>query len=145
MNAATDAPLDLTKRWDIAIIGTGMSGATLRHAPARMGVNGWQPQHLSGRLATGRCERFLAAVGCGLGASTIQYGAALGRLAPSHCESLQTEVKTFPAWRLSYTDLPLVFEAPESSYGLAERVEGLGEHLPSEWISPSWRPCEKTA
>src|ERR1700722_5789371 len=104
-----EALVDLTKRWDVAIVGTGMGGATLGHALAKAGLSvlllergtkvdiegsqsdalgpteriagGWWPYPLTQRMSDGGNQRFFAAIGCAVGGSTIHYAAALERMA----------------------------------------------------------------
>jgi choline dehydrogenase-like flavoprotein len=39
MNTAADSLVDLTKDWDVVIVGTGMGGATLGQALAETGLS----------------------------------------------------------------------------------------------------------
>jgi 2-polyprenyl-6-methoxyphenol hydroxylase-like FAD-dependent oxidoreductase len=39
MDAAKHPPVDLTKQWDVAVVGTGMGGATLGHDLAKAGLS----------------------------------------------------------------------------------------------------------
>src|SRR5450755_484099 len=102
---------DLTKEWDVAIVGTGVGGATLGYVLAKAGLSvlflekgtvvkpetqqsdaatptermeqGWWPYPVTQCSSDGRRERFFAPVGCAVGGSSIHYGAALERMAPS--------------------------------------------------------------
>jgi choline dehydrogenase-like flavoprotein len=161
MDAAADIPVDLTKQWDVAIIGTGMGGATLGQELAKSGLNvlflekgaavapetrqsdpvtpkermnqGWWPHPVTQRLPGGRHERFFAAVGCGLGGSSIHYAAALERMAPSDFEPLQTPLQQLPAWPVSYDEFLPFYEAAEALYGLSVHGDVRGEQLLSDW------------
>src|SRR5450432_3300477 len=122
----SNVDVDLTREWDVVIVGTGMGGATLGYALARQGLavlfvergtsipaslqetelvtpegrlsRGWWPQPMTRRYADGRSERLFAAVGCARGGSTIHYAAALERMAASDFEALQTDSGWLPSW-----------------------------------------------
>src|SRR5258708_4783660 len=160
MGSAKDLP-DLNKLWDVAVVGTGMGGATLGQALAKQGVGvlflekgpavatqsnlsdattaaervnlGWWPYPITQRFSDGHCERFFAAVGCAVGGSSIHYAAALERMAASDFESLQTSSQQLPAWPVSYDEFLPFYEAAEALYGLRPREDKRGEHLLSEW------------
>jgi choline dehydrogenase-like flavoprotein len=161
VNAATDAPVDLTKKWDVAIIGTGMGGATLGYALAKAGLSvlflekgtavapettqsdaiapiermlqGWWPFPVAQRSSDGRHQRFFAALGCALGGSSIHYAAALERMGPSDFEALQTRFQQVPAWPVSFSEFLPFYETAETLYGLGAHAGGSGEQLLSEW------------
>jgi len=160
MGSAKDLP-DLNRLWDVAVVGTGMGGATLGQALAKQGVGvlflekgpavatqsnlsdattaaervnlGWWPYPITQRFSDGHCERFFAAVGCAVGGSSIHYAAALERMAASDFESLQTSSQQLPAWPVSYDEFLPFYEAAEALYGLRPREDKRGEHLLSEW------------
>ena len=161
MNTAADSLLDLTKEWDVVIVGTGMGGATLGQALAKTGlsvlflekgtameaeihepdaatpaerlVQGLWPNPVTQCFPDGHRERFFAAVGCSLGGSTIRYGAALERMAPSDFESLQTPHQNLPPWPVSYDEFLPFYEAAEALFGLATIADGAVDERLSEW------------
>src|SRR5258707_7908308 len=138
MGSAKDLP-DLNKLWDVAVVGTGMGGATLGQALAKQGVGvlflekgpavatqsnlsdattaaervnlGWWPYPITQRFSDGHCERFFAAVGCAVGGASIHYGAALGRIGASGFASLQTSFQQLAALAGSYDELLTFYEA----------------------------------
>jgi choline dehydrogenase-like flavoprotein len=154
-------PVDLTRKWDVAIVGTGMGGATLGHALAKAGLSvlflekgtavaanvlqtdaaesidrmrqGWWPFPVTRHSSDGRDERFFAAVGCALGGSSIHYAAALERMAPSDFEPLRTKHQQVPAWPVGYSEFSQFYEQAETIYGLRTQIDGTGEQLLSEW------------
>ena len=149
-----DPLVDLTKKWDVAIIGTGIGGSTLGHALAKAGLSvlflergtavapeaaqanaltaadrirqGWWPVPVTQRSADGHNECFFAAVGCALGGSSIHYAAALERMASSDFEPLQTPRGQLPAWPVSYNEFLPFYEAAEMCYGLGAQLDGMG-------------------
>jgi choline dehydrogenase-like flavoprotein len=153
--------LDLTRLWDVAIVGTGIGGATWGYALAKAGIavlfleqgavvaaqstaaegvtpaqrmqQGWWPNALTQRLADGRDERFFAPVGCAVGGSSIHYAAALERMAPSDFDPLQTGSGQRVAWPVSYADFLPFYDAAETIYGLRGNAFTRGEELLSEW------------
>jgi choline dehydrogenase-like flavoprotein len=156
-----DAPVDLTKRWDVAIVGTGMGGATLGHELAKAGVSvlflekgttvpaepslseavtpaermkrGWWPHPITRRVPMGRDERIFAPVGCAVGGSSIHYGAALERMAPSDFQPLETGSRPTAVWPESYESFLPFYEAAERLYGVAASVNDTGDSRLSEW------------
>jgi choline dehydrogenase-like flavoprotein len=160
MDAEESAAVDLTKLWDVAVVGTGIGGATLGHALAKAGASvlflekgtsiaaqadtpeaitpdermaqGWWPHPITQHFAHGRSERLFAAVGCAVGGSSIHYAAALERMAPSDFERLQTSPQ-LPGWPVSYDDFLPFYRAAETLYGLGAPAHGPDETLLSEW------------
>jgi choline dehydrogenase-like flavoprotein len=161
MDAARNPPTDLTKQWDIAIVGTGMGGATLGHALAKAGLSvlflekgttvpaepnqsdgitptermkrGWWPYPVTRRLPHGRDERVFAPIGCAVGGTSIHYGAALERMAPSDFQPLETGRRAATAWPESYEKFLPFYEAAETLYGVAAGAKDTRESLLSEW------------
>jgi choline dehydrogenase-like flavoprotein len=161
MDIPLSADADLTQQWDVAIIGTGIGGATLGQALAKTGLSvlflekgtvvapetkqtdavipaeritqGWWPHPLTQRYPDGRGERFFAAVGCAVGGSSIHYGAALERMAPSDFEPLKTPLRQMPAWPVRYSEFLPFYEAAETLYGLGPHADDRGEQLLSDW------------
>jgi choline dehydrogenase-like flavoprotein len=161
MDITKDSLVDLTKNWDVAIIGTGIGGATLGYVLAKAGLSvlfiekgttvpaesiqsdsqtaaermqqGWWPHPVTRRLPTGRQERIFAPIGCAVGGSSIHYGAALERMAPSDFEPLETGRRPAATWPESYESFLPFYEAAERLYGLGTGVNDPGELLLSEW------------
>src|SRR6267154_2885973 len=132
MGSAKDFP-DLNKLWDVAVVGTGMGGATLGQALAKQGVGvlflekgpavatqsnlsdattaaervnlGWWPYPITQRFSDGHCERFFAAVGCAVGGSSIHYAAALERMASTDFQTLSTDKGWTSAWPITFAEL----------------------------------------
>jgi choline dehydrogenase-like flavoprotein len=161
MNIAAGSLVDLTREWDVVIIGTGMGGATLGQALAKTGASilflekgaameaeirepdavlpaerltqGLWPYPVTQCFPDGHRERFFAAVGCSLGGSTIRYGAALERMAPSDFESLQTPLQTLPPWPVSYGEFLPFYDAAEALFGLGSIADWAADERLSEW------------
>lgn len=155
------APGDLSALWDVAVVGTGMGGATVGHALARQGFSvlflekggsispdawtfeatdpsrrlfgGWWPQPISQRLDNGRRERFYAAIGCGLGGSSVLYAGALERMPPQDFEALDTARQSIPAWPGGYEAFEASYAAAEALFGLPPVDDDRGEVRLSEW------------
>jgi choline dehydrogenase-like flavoprotein len=153
--------VDLAHVWDVAIVGTGIGGATLGYALAKAGIavlfleqgaavaaqrdqseavtptqrmqQGWWPQPMTQRLADGRDERFFAPVGCAVGGSSIHYAAALERMAPSDFDPLQTGSGQRVVWPVPYPEFLPFYDAAETVYGLRGNPFTQGEALLSEW------------
>src|SRR4051794_31971087 len=112
--------------WDVAVVGSGMGGATLARELAEKGYRvlllekgrritappptldavsaeerlqgGWWPLPVSVGRPDGGVTRFHAPVGCAVGGSTIHYAAALERMAASDFDALPTESGGVDAW-----------------------------------------------
>lgn len=111
MSAGQEATPPEAEIWDVAIVGTGMGGATSGYELARLGLRvlfiekghatssagqagaidetpasrlaaGLWPDRLRASTSFGESE-FFAPLGCGVGGSTLLYAAALERFAPS--------------------------------------------------------------
>ena len=132
--------------WDVAVVGTGMGGATVGYALAQQGFSvlflekggaiaasdefvepvtpeerlaaGWWPHPVSQRRSSGVSERFTAPIGCAHGGSTIHYAAALERMAPSDFQGLQAQRQQIPPWPATYDEFLPCYEAAETLYGL---------------------------
>jgi choline dehydrogenase-like flavoprotein len=161
MDTEAEALVDLTKQWDVAIVGTGMGGATLGYALAKAGLSvlflekgtameseasqpdgvtpterlaqGLWPHPVTQCYPDGHRERFFVAVGCSLGGSSIRYGAALERMAPSDFQPLQTAHQSLPAWPVSYDEFSPFYDAAEALFGLNATTDGAGDDRLSEW------------
>jgi len=146
----TDSAVDLSRLWDVVIIGTGMGGATVGRELALRGLNvlfvergkavrpgraisdapvapeervaaGWWPHPVSQRREDGTRDRFFAPVGCALGGSSIHYAAALERMAPSDFDALPTAHGVLPPWVTSFDEFLPYYHRAEQLF----RVSGL--------------------
>jgi choline dehydrogenase-like flavoprotein len=81
----------------------------------------------------GRNERVFAPVGCAVGGSSIHYGAALERMAPSDFQPLETGSRPAAIWPESYESFLPFYEAAETLYGVAAGMNDTGDSLLSEW------------
>ena len=161
MDAAIDALVDLNKQWDAVIVGTGMGGATVGQTLAKAGLSvlflekgmameseasqpdavtpterfaqGLWPHPVTQCYPDGHRERFFVAVGCSLGGSSIRYGAALERMAPSDFDPLKTPHQELPAWPVSYGEFLPFYEAAEALFGLGKETDEAGDARLSEW------------
>jgi len=161
MDAAQNTPIDLTEQWDVAVVGTGMGGATLGHALAKAGLRvlflekgisvpaappqadaltpaermkqGWWPHPVTRRMTKGRHERVFAPIGCAVGGSSIHYGAALERMEPSDFQPLETGRRPAAVWPESYENFLPFYEAAETLYGVAAGMTDTGDSLLSAW------------
>jgi choline dehydrogenase-like flavoprotein len=161
MDVAPDPLVEPNHLWDVAIVGTGMGGATLGFELAKAGLSvlflekgttvpaeagphdaptsaermqgGWWPHPITRRLPKGRHERMLAPIGCAVGGSSIHYGAALERMAASDFEPLATARRPTTAWPESYADFLPFYEAAEALYGVGAAAHDPAESLLSEW------------
>lgn len=161
MDAARNPPVYLTKQWDVAVVGTGMGGATLGRELAMAGLSvlflekgttvpaesslsdaltpaermkrGWWPHPVTRRVPMGRDERVFAPVGCAVGGSSIHYGAALERMAPSDFQPLETGCRPAAVWPESYESFLPFYAAAEALYGVAAGMNDIGDSLLSEW------------
>jgi choline dehydrogenase-like flavoprotein len=96
-------------------------------------ARGWWPNQVSQRRSDGKCDRFFAAVGCGMGGSSMHYGAALERMAPSDFETLQTPSQHVPPWTVAFDDFLPFYEQAESLYGVGPASKRTAELRLSEW------------
>ncbi len=157
--SASDA--DLSECWDVAIIGSGMGGATVAWALASRGFSvlilekgggvgagqseaeaatpearlarGLWPNQISQRRSDGTCDRFFAPVGCALGGSSIYYAAALERMAPTDFETLQAVRQIVPPWVATFDEFKPYYEQAESLYGIDPLSSDAAERRISEW------------
>jgi choline dehydrogenase-like flavoprotein len=152
--------LSLTDEWDVIVIGTGMGGATVGHAlalkdfsvlflekggeithndgwidetnPEKRLAQGWWPQPMSQSRQNGKFDQFYAAVGCGFGGSTINYGAALERFDHSDFSALTTNDNTIVEWPISFKAFLPFYEKAEALYHITHKKENDAPRL-SEW------------
>jgi choline dehydrogenase-like flavoprotein len=140
---------------DVAVVGSGMGGATTAYALARRGADvlvlergerlprepeNWSPEAVflqrrykpAERWLDGAGREFAPGVHYVVGGNTKVYGASLPRFRESDFEAVEHLEGTSPAWPFSYADL-------EPYYGEAERlyrVHGVTGEDPSEpWRS----------
>ena len=156
----TKSNLKLTDEWDAIVIGTGMGGATVGHALALKGFSvlflekggeitsndgwidetdpekrlkqGWWPQPMSQLRKDGKFDQFYAAVGCSVGGSTINYGAALERFEPTDFDALETNNQTLAAWPIGFKAFLPFYEKAEALYGIVNKKVSDDPQL-SEW------------
>jgi choline dehydrogenase-like flavoprotein len=152
--------VDLTKTWDMIVIGTGMGGATVGHALATKGFNvlflekgksvsqndgwieesnaenrlaqGWWPLPMSQSHQNGKYDQFYAAIGCAVGGSSIQYGAALERFEATDFNDLETGSHSTTSWPISYETFLPYYEQAEALYGITPKKGNDAPQL-SEW------------
>jgi choline dehydrogenase-like flavoprotein len=145
----------------VAIIGSGMGGATVAWALASRGFSvlilekgggigpgqneaeaatpearlarGLWPNQISQRRSDGTCDRFFAPVGCALGGSSIYYAAALERMAPTDFETLQAARQIVPPWVATFDEFKPYYEQAESLYGIDRLSSDAAERRISEW------------
>lgn len=141
--------------WDVAVIGTGMGGATAGYALARLGrrvlfiekgrvlpepaaegdspaarlSRGLWPERLEASTTFGETE-FFAPLGCGTGGSTLLYAAALERFAPSdfapRANHPAATTSSLPErWPVAYEEMRPFYEAAERLF----RVSGTPDPL----------------
>lgn len=139
---------DLLKMvWDVIIIGAGMGGGTAAYQLTRYGINvlliekglssfkqfhGVQiqqerPQERleSGKWSTklsstinGNDADFWAPLGCGIGGSSLLYGAALQRLQPEDFNQQQLPNGQHTQWPFSYKDLEPYYQQAEQLFSV---------------------------
>lgn len=157
----TSDGIDLSKTWDVIVVGTGMGGATIGHALAQQGFSvlflekggripprdedaeettpegrlarGWWPHPVSLRQANGTCRRFFAAVGCAMGGSSIRYGAALERMAESDFAALKSGTINVGPWPVSYQEFLPYYVAAEKLFHADEFPREVMLQRMSEW------------
>jgi choline dehydrogenase-like flavoprotein len=139
--------IDPSRLWDVAVIGTGIGGATLAHSLVRRGLSvlllekggtvptgqpaceartpqermaqGWWPEPFTRKLdGADDLDRFLPPLGCAVGGSSIHYAAALERMERSDFDALRTAKQEVPAWPVCFDDFLPWYRAAESLYGL---------------------------
>jgi choline dehydrogenase-like flavoprotein len=152
-------PIDTSRTWDVIVVGSGIGGATVAYALARSGLDvlvlekgrrvtataqeegsapearmtrGWWPVRLSERKSDGTYGSFFAPVGCAVGGSSIHYGAALERLAPSDFLAVEAAGRNLPAWPVAYQEFLPCYEAAETLYRVQLTPEA-GMRRLSEW------------
>jgi choline dehydrogenase-like flavoprotein len=157
----TDTSLDLSRSWDVAIIGSGVGGSSAGYVLAARGLSvlflekggriapgheigdavapevrlarGWWPYPISQQRADGKCDRFFAPVGCAVGGSSIHYAAALERMEASDFKALQTLQQSVPVWPVAFEEFVPFYEVAESLYGIRRTPGAAMEGRLSEW------------
>jgi choline dehydrogenase-like flavoprotein len=137
---------EISRDWDVIVVGTGIGGATVGRALASRGLRvlflekgeqvasdaapaelrtpearlarGWWPYEVSQQRADGRCDRFFAPLGCAVGGSSIHYAAALERMAASDFARLDLAQGRSVAWPVSFGEFEEYYAAAESLYGI---------------------------
>ena len=140
-------PADVVKYvWDVAVIGTGMGGATIGHELAKAGhrvifvekgyanfsssesaslidIEDPSARLLSGNWPTritgnieGKRAQFFAPLGCGAGGSTLLYGAALERFDLCDFSASSVPNDTAAGWPISYERFKLFYRKAEQLF-----------------------------
>lgn len=153
----------LKRKWDVIIVGTGMGGGTLGRALAEKGwsvlflekgrsgfrgeqqglnpsitepsarlVRGAWPDKVSGTL-NGRDHAFFAALGCGVGGSSVFYAGTLERPEPRDLDHSAEAPHPTGGWPFSWQEFSPWLEAAEAMYGV-HRESGIAssEHVQSK-------------
>jgi choline dehydrogenase-like flavoprotein len=157
----TESETDLSKEWDVIIVGSGVGGATVARSLALQGFSvlilekgqrvtaeisqeehtnpeermarGWWPTPVSQRKPDGTCVRFFAAVGCAAGGSSIHYAAALERMDATDFDEVETEAGKTSPWPITYADLVPHYEAAERLYRVKTVFDAEASSRLSEW------------
>jgi choline dehydrogenase-like flavoprotein len=152
--------IDLSKKWDVIVIGSGIGGGTVAHALALRGLEvlvlekgrriqaggveeqgaapevrlerGWWPMPVSERRNDGTYAPVFAAIGCAVGGSSIHYGAALERLSATDFQLLGTATRNLAAWPITYEEFLPHYEAAEVLYRVQSASAAAIGRL-SEW------------
>lgn len=155
--AAVDSDERITAEphpWDVVIVGTGMGGATLGHSLARQGLRilflekgldaveideTLDPETIEDRLPQGRWPGRLTTVvndrrsdapmsmGCGLGGSTLLYGAALERFERWDFEATDDMAHPTGGWPVGHDEMARYYAQAEALYRVGGSRDPLGE------------------
>jgi choline dehydrogenase-like flavoprotein len=156
-----DVQVDVSKEWDVIIIGSGIGGATVASYLAQQGLEililekgkrvsaaidqdeytspeervarGWWPVAVSQKKPDGTHVRFFAPVGCAVGGSSIHYAAALERMAATDFQALNTEKGGTSAWPITYAELVPFYEAAEKLYRVKTIFDAAAISRLSDW------------
>jgi choline dehydrogenase-like flavoprotein len=157
----TDVQIDVSKEWDVIVIGSGIGGATVARHIAQQGLEvlilekgkrvsaaidqdeytspeervtrGWWPTPVSQKKLNGSVVRFFAAVGCAVGGSSIHYAAALERMASTDFETLSTDKGWTSVWPITYAELLPFYEAAEKLYRVKTILDAAAMSRLSDW------------
>lgn len=157
----SETTTNISQKWDVIIIGTGMGGSTAGYTLAQKGLSvlflekggdikeknelaapidpqeriekGWWPNPISRQKSKKEYEHIYAAIGCGMGGSTMHYAAALERLDPIDFEELTTRNQTTEPWPVSYDNFCAYYEKAEKLFGLKEDNDEKWDARISEW------------
>jgi choline dehydrogenase-like flavoprotein len=157
----TDAQIDVSKEWDVIVIGSGIGGATVARYIAKQGLEvlilekgkrvsaaidqdeytspeervarGWWPMPVSQKKPDGTYARFFAAIGCAVGGSSIHYAAALERMAAADFQALSTEKGGTSVWPITYAELVPFYEAAEKLYRVKTIFDAAAISRLSDW------------
>ncbi len=152
---------DISVRWDVIVVGTGVGGATIGYALAQKGLKvlflekggrvppsdtsfeettpegrlarGWWPNCISQRQPNGSHMRFFAAVGCAMGGSSIHYAAALERMAESDFDTLRTNTRQLAPWPVSFQEFLQYYISAEKLFRADEVPREVAMKRMSEW------------
>jgi choline dehydrogenase-like flavoprotein len=153
--------IDVSKKWDVVIIGSGIGGATVAQALAQRGLEvlilekgrrvsaavdqeqrttpearierGWWPTPVSQRRSDGTYTSFFAAIGCAVGGSSIHYAAALERMAPTDFHPLRTSAQNVRTWPVSYEEFLPYYRTAEVMYRVQLTSDAAAMRRLSEW------------
>ena len=157
----SDAQTDVSKEWDVIIIGSGVGGATVARCIAQQGLDvlvlergkrvsaaidqteqttpqervarGWWPNPVSQKKPDGTSTRFYAALGCAVGGSSIHYAAALERMAASDFQALTTDKGRTSAWPITYEEFAPFYDEAEKLYRVKTMFDAAALGRLSEW------------
>lgn len=144
--------------WDVIIVGTGMGGATIGYSLAKQGLavlmlekglgqfdpsgevapegaedrlrQGHWPDRVLSEIDGAKAEPFIP-LGCGVGGSTLLFGAALERFDRSDFQSVDGREHPTGGWPINYDDFRPWYEAAEALYNVHGTRDPLGEPIPS--------------
>lgn len=158
--------------WDVAVIGTGMGGATVGYQLAKAGYRvvflekgladfppGCDTMQLDSESPTSRLEsgnwptritgivdgiksRFFAPLGCGAGGTTLLYAAALERFDP--CDFAPLPSHSTAAWPISFGQFSPYYHMAEQLFGVRGTTDPLcREDEPQLLPAPGLAECDQ--